>query len=165
MPWWRARPRSESRDHEVREADEDEDYPGVRRVATHLDRTPILSGRVSPLSVATGDESPQTRLRNSYGDLASGRRAPSPPRVDEGACAVEGRPLLRRPEADPRPLAEHDLRRGQVPEHLRVLGPRHGDLPDSRRHVPPCGPVLLRALRPARGAARRARAAARRAGR
>ena len=42
-------------DHELREADEDEDDPGIRRVALH--RTPILSGRVSPLTVAAAGAS------------------------------------------------------------------------------------------------------------
>ena len=35
-------------------------------------------------------------------------------------------------EAAARPLAEHGLRGGSLPEHLGVLGPRHGDLPDPR---------------------------------
>ncbi len=58
----------------------------------------------------------------------------------------------------------HDLRGGALPEHRRVLGPRHRDVPDPRRHVHPRLPLLLRPLRPARAPARPARAAAARAG-
>ena len=67
--------------------------------------------------------------------------------------------LLRRPQADPRREPEHDLRRGALPEHLRVLGPRHGDLPDPRRDLHARLSLLLRALRPAGAPARPARAA------
>ena len=51
---------------------------------------------------------------------------------------------------DPRALAAHDLRGGALPEHLRVLGPRHRDVPDPRRHLHPRVPLLLRALGQAR---------------
>ena len=70
--------------------------------------------------------------------------------MDEGARAERGLALLRREEADPRREPEHDLRGGPLPEHRRVLGPRHGDLPDPRRHVHPRLPLLLRQLRQAR---------------
>ena len=53
----------------------------------------------------------------------------------------------------------HDLRGGALPEHRRVLGARHGDLPDPRRHLHARLPVLLRPLGQARRAARPARAA------
>ena len=45
---------------------------------------------------------------------------------------------------------EHDLRGGALPEHRRVLGPRHGDVPDPRRHLHARLPLLLRPLRQAR---------------
>ena len=48
--------------------------------------------------------------------------------MDEGARAERGLVLLRRQEADPRRLAEHDLRGGALPEHRGVLGPRDRDL-------------------------------------
>mgnify|MGYP003694317481 CR=1 FL=1 len=41
----------------------------------------------------------------------------------------------------------HDLRGGPLPEHRRVLGPRHGDVPDPRRHVHARVPLLLRHTR------------------
>ena len=75
------------------------------------------------------------------------------------------RQLLRREEADPRREPEHDLRGGALPEHRRVLGPRHRDLPDPRRHLHPRLPLLLRALRQAERARRPARAAPARADR
>ena len=59
----------------------------------------------------------------------------------------------------------HDLRGGALPEHRRVLGPRHRDLPDPRRHVHARLPLLLRPLRQARAPAGPARAAAARADR
>ena len=93
------------------------------------------------------------------GALPSRRRAAAPPRVDEGARAERGLALLRRPQADPRREPAHDLRGGALPEHRRVLGPRHGDLPDPRRHLHARLPLLLRALGQARVAARPARAA------
>ena len=58
----------------------------------------------------------------------------------------------------------HDLRGGALPEHRRVLGPRHGDVPDPRRHVHPRLPLLLRPLGQAGAPARPARAAPARAG-
>ena len=99
------------------------------------------------------------------GGLPPRRRAPTPPRVDEGPRAERRLAVLRRQEADPRREPPHDLRGGALPEHLRVLGPRHRDLPDPRRHVHARVPVLLRALGPAVGARRPARAAAAGAGR
>ena len=68
-------------------------------------------------------------------------------------------------EADPRREPEHDLRGGALPEHRRVLGTRHRDVPDPRRHVHARVPLLLRPLGQAGVAARPARAAAARAGR
>src|SRR4029453_7445471 len=105
-----------------------------------------------------GRASPVTRLWRD-GEVAPRRRAPPPPRVDEGARAVPGLGVLRRQEADPRGLAEHDLRGGALPEHRRVLGAGNRYLPDPRRHVHAGVPLLLRALGPARLAARSARAA------
>ena len=75
------------------------------------------------------------------------------------------RQLLRREEADPRRAAEHDLRGGALPEHRRVLGPRHRDVPDPRRDLHPRLPLLLRQLRQAERAGRPARAAPPRADR
>ena len=46
----------------------------------------------------------------------------------------------------PRREPAHDLRGGALPEHRRVLGPRHGDVPDPRRHVHARVPLLLRPL-------------------
>src|SRR3954453_6205806 len=66
------------------------------------------------------------------GALSARRRAASPPRVDEGSRAERGLCLLRRSQAAPRRLAEHDLRGGALPEHRRVLGPRD-------RQTPGCG--------------------------
>src|SRR6478752_1610106 len=80
--------------------------------------------------------------------------------MDEGARPVQGRLVLRCPEARARAFAAHDLRGGALPEHLRMLGTRHRDVPDPRRHVHTCVPLLLRALGQARGAAGPARAAA-----
>ena len=62
-------------------------------------------------------------------------------------------------------VAAHRLRGGALPQHRRVLGPRHRDLPDPRRHVHARVPLLLRPLRQAGRAARPARAAPRRPGR
>ena len=47
----------------------------------------------------------------------------------------------------------HGLRGGSVPEHRRVLGPGHRDLPDPRRHLHPGLPLLLRPLGHARASA------------
>ena len=58
----------------------------------------------------------------------------------------------------------HGLRGGALPEHRRVLGARHRDVPDPRRHLHARLPLLLRPLGQARGAARPARAAPPRAG-
>ena len=67
--------------------------------------------------------------------------------------------------AAPRPTPAHDLRGGALPEHRRVLGARHRDVPDPRRHLHARLPLLLRPLRQAGRAARPARAAPARAGR
>ena len=48
-------------------------------------------------------------------------------------------------DADPRCAPAHDLRGGPLPEHRRVLGTRHRDLPDPRRHLHARLPLLLRA--------------------
>ena len=112
------------------------------------------------------------------------RRRPAPPRLHcltmKGSLPVAERPRrpewmkVRAPSAnssyfDVKKLLhgaqpEHDLRRGALPEHRRVLGPRHRDLPDPRRHVHARLPLLLRQLRQAERAGRPARAAAPRAG-
>ena len=132
-------------------------------------RPPPLLGRASR-STSTRSRSSPDRGRaprpytESRGDLAPRRRSPAPPRVDEGARAERRRPLLRRQEADPRREPEHRLRGGALPEHRRVLGQGHGDVPDPRRHVHARLPLLLRQLGQARARARPARAAAPRAG-
>ena len=90
------------------------------------------------------------------GDRAPSRRAAAPPGVDEGPRAERQLALRGGPEAHPRGEPQHDLRGGALPEHRRVLGPRHRDVPDPRRHVHARVPVLLRPLRQA-GAARRTR--------
>ena len=105
------------------------------------------------------------RKTDRHAELAAGGRAAAPPGVDEGARAERRLALLRRQEADPRAQPAHDLRRGALPEHLRVLGTRHGDLPDPRRHLHARLPLLLRELRQARASAGPARAAAARADR
>ena len=129
---------------------------------TH-DELVALGGRYAEL-VGRTTRPRLSRLRRD-GDLTSRRRAPAPPRVDEGARAVAERQLLRRQEAAARPAPEHDLRGGALPEHRRVLGTRHRDVPDPRRDVHPRLPLLLRQLRQAERAGRPARAAAPRAGR
>ena len=57
----------------------------------------------------------------------------------------------------------HDLRGGPLPEHRRVLGPRHGHVPDPRRDLHAGVPLLLRQLGTSRASARPARAAPSRA--
>ena len=131
---------------------------------TH-DELLALGGRYAELvGRARPTESPSSvsRLRLD-GDFAPRRRSPAPPRVDEGARAVAERQLLRREEADPRRAAAHDLRGGALPEHRRVLGPRHRDVPDPRRDLHARLPLLLRQLGQAERAGRPARAAAARA--
>ncbi len=83
--------------------------------------------------------------------LASRCAARPSARVDEGARAERGDALLRRQEVDSRGEPEHDLRGGALPEHRRVLGAGHGDLPDPRGHLHARLPLLLRALGPPDG--------------
>ena len=90
-------------------------------------------------------------------DISPGLAARAQARLAEGARAG----LAELPPAqgpDEGAAAQHGLRRGALPEHRRVLEPRHGDVHDSRRR-------LHARLRLLRGAARHAdRARRRRAG-
>ena len=65
---------------------------------------------------------------------------------------------LRGTDARGRPA--HRVRGGALPEHRRVLGPRHRHVPDHGRRLHPRLPLLRRHLGPARASARAARAAA-----
>src|SRR5919204_10549 len=113
----------------------------------------------SPCSVcsspASGTIGPYT---DRDGDVIAGRGAPASSGMDESARAERGLEVLRRQEADPRAVAAHDLRGGALPEHRRVLGARHRDVPDPRRHVHTRLSLLLRQLRQARASAGSARA-------
>ena len=84
--------------------------------------------------------------------------------MDESPCAEHGREVLGRPQAAPRREPRDRLRGGPLSQHRRVLGPWHRDVPDPRRHVHACVPVLLRQLGQARRAAGHPRAAPPRAG-
>src|SRR6185436_18332405 len=99
-----------------------------------------------------------------HGDIAARRRASAPPAVDEGPCAEHGREVLGRSEAAPRREPRDRLRGGPLSQYRRVLGPWHRDVPDPRRHVHACVPVLLRQLGQARRAAGPPRAVPARAG-
>ena len=75
---------------------------------------------------------------------------------------------VRAPSADSRYFDVKKLIHGQqlhticeearCPEPVRVLGSRHGNVPDPRRHLHPCVSLLLRPFRAARAPARSARA-------
>ena len=89
-------------------------------------------------------------------------RAAAPPRLDPGADAV--RRELPRPQGPaPRPVAQHGLRGGPLPQHRGVLGPAHGHDHDPGRHLHP-GLRLLRGQDRSADLVRRRRAAPRRRG-
>ena len=137
----------------------------ARRAARRPSRgSPARRSRAAERPATRGAREPRP-YTGGDADVTARRRAAAPPRVDEGAGAERRRPLLRRPQAAPRREPRHGVRGGALPQHRRVLGTRHRDVPDPRRHVHARVPVLLRQLRQARGAARPARAAPPRPGR
>ena len=95
------------------------------------------------------DTNPIRRGSRSRASRCRSLSAP-PAGVDEGARAERGLALLRGAGAPPRPAPAHDLRGGALPEHRRVLGPRHRHVPDPRRHLHARLPLLLRPLRASR---------------
>ena len=101
------------------------------------------------------------------GALARCPGAPSPTsaRLDARAHAL-ARIALRRARGDPaRRRPALGVRGGALPEHRRVLRPRHRDVPDHGRHLHARLPLLRGALGQARRSARPARARQGRLGR
>ena len=87
------------------------------------------------------------RARATARPARGGRRreqvdpARTPARVDEGARPLRRRvPRAQAARARPRPA--HGVRRGRLPEHLRVLGRPHRHVHDPRRSLHACVRVL-----------------------
>ena len=124
---------------------------GFRRFTVHSQFTSAFSTQHSALPTAPLNFIRGRKKRETVELAAAAAQA----RVAEGPRAGLGE--LSPPEgADARPRPAHGLRGSQLPEHRRMLAPRHGDVHDPRRHLHPVVRLLQRDARCAE-AARRAR--------
>ena len=101
----------------------------------------------------SSDSGIQATLRSTHDRSASAvRQAPrAQTRVAESPRAGFGE-LSAAARHHARPQAEHRLRGRPLPQHRRVLAPRHGDVHDPRRHLHPGLRLLRRRARQAAGA-------------
>ena len=132
-------------DEDEEEEDEDDDTSKTTTKTTTMTMTTMTTTKTTTRKRKTtttrkttkrkrpktsGTTTMTTRRKKKRNERAAAR----PPGLDQGPRA-DGRALRSPAGAHARPRAAHRVRGGALPEHRRVLEPRHRDLHDPRRRL------------------------------